>query len=910
MALGDGIRRNIARVSQIERDRYRDAVVLLNSRYYPDGVSKWVKQDEIHEVTHVHDGPSFLTWHRELCNRYEALLREIDPDLSLHYWDWTQDPRDADDGSGGTVDLLTTDFMGAATGAVGAPFAGFPSITRNVNGGAAGAPGVPSDNDIITFADGEAQEDQYNVFRRKLEGEHGSGVEPGVNVHGYIGGSIGNPHTAFEDPFVFLLHSNVDRLFAMWQTVPGQEWRLDPAQVYGVETSHITITENMEPWAGGSGLRPWAPPDNQQLVKSSLDITVVAPPCYDTLPTHSPLVEVVNPVAAINFNDVPEGETTARAASFRIYGCSDLDLRVKPGTEPAAPFSILTPGGSVTATHAPGQFVEARIWFGFTGQTPATAEPPQNVTIEAVGTDREFDFTLTANSIAREEVAVMLVLDQSGSMDDPAGTTGSNRIDLLKESAAEFVNLVQADNGVGLVRFDHDAYPVGHATYPGFPVTRINTDSAFDPDRIAARNAVSAHATNPMGATSIGDGVEMGRSTLDPVTGYDHKALVVFTDGLENRDARISDVLASIDSRTFAIGLGNAQQVSTAALNALTQSTGGYLLLTGSLSGSLDHYFLLTKYFLQVLASVTNNQIIVDPNGFIGPGVRVRIPFDVDEGDIICTPILLHELPIVRFSLEAPNGAIVMPADITALGGVFNAQERMSNYRFTLPSVAGGVDVHGGRWHAVLEVDEKVLRRHIDVFAERKRDPQAMSRLVAHGVRYSFTAQTYSNLRMDATLTQDSLEPGATLRLRAKLREYGIPVERRARVRAEVHHPDGTTAWVDLFEQDAGMFETTVAAARTGVYRFRVIAEGHTLKGRAFTREQLLTGAALIGGDGPWPFGRDGDDGGREDLCRLVECLIETGAFAQLLDMNGVDPKALLHCLKDYCQPKSALPPR
>ena len=31
-------------------------------------------------------------WHRELRNRYERLLQEIDPDVALHYWDWATDP--------------------------------------------------------------------------------------------------------------------------------------------------------------------------------------------------------------------------------------------------------------------------------------------------------------------------------------------------------------------------------------------------------------------------------------------------------------------------------------------------------------------------------------------------------------------------------------------------------------------------------------------------------------------------------------------------------------------------------------------------------------------------------------------------------------------------------------------------
>ena len=83
MALGDGIRRNVAHVSEEERNRLRDAIVELNNRLYPDGVSKWVKQDKIHEATHVHGGPSFVPWHRELINRFERLLQEIAPDVSL-----------------------------------------------------------------------------------------------------------------------------------------------------------------------------------------------------------------------------------------------------------------------------------------------------------------------------------------------------------------------------------------------------------------------------------------------------------------------------------------------------------------------------------------------------------------------------------------------------------------------------------------------------------------------------------------------------------------------------------------------------------------------------------------------------------------------------------------------------------
>src|SRR5216683_445306 len=122
MALGDGIRRNVATVSKLERDRLRDAIIKLHTdHHYPGtkgdlplqgGVSFWFKRDEIHDATHVHSCPPFLTWHRELVNRFEALIRQVDRQLSLHYWDWTQDPRAAPDGAGGTVNLFTEEFMG------------------------------------------------------------------------------------------------------------------------------------------------------------------------------------------------------------------------------------------------------------------------------------------------------------------------------------------------------------------------------------------------------------------------------------------------------------------------------------------------------------------------------------------------------------------------------------------------------------------------------------------------------------------------------------------------------------------------------------------------------------------------------------------------------------------------------
>ena len=45
-------------------------------------------------------------------NRFEALLRVVDPELSLHYWDWTTDPRQQIDEDGNVWNMFDSGFFG------------------------------------------------------------------------------------------------------------------------------------------------------------------------------------------------------------------------------------------------------------------------------------------------------------------------------------------------------------------------------------------------------------------------------------------------------------------------------------------------------------------------------------------------------------------------------------------------------------------------------------------------------------------------------------------------------------------------------------------------------------------------------------------------------------------------------
>jgi hypothetical protein len=967
MALGDGIRRNIAHVDPAERAMLRDAIIELHHRFFPGsrsdtppgGVSWWFKQDEIHQATHVHGGPEFLPWHRELTNRFEELLRQINPQLSLHYWDFRDDPRNIPSGNigggaTGNVNLFDSDFMGSSSGSAGDPWlsAGFydpqagtaghppdrdftdnpvdpPSdIPRTRSPLVPGSPPQPYDTTNQSDAIGVNNGQAFPQMRADLENLHNG-------AHGYYANV--SPHNAFRDPFVFLLHSNVDRIYAQWQTDPAHPDRLSEATVYGAEsnldvpvpdllgnTQIQNLTHLVEPWSTGvqisenRPIRPWEPThENQGVPHTYHDISLIAPPCYDTNGTTFRIDEVENPLNAstnrfqVIFNDVPEGETTWRAAVIRIFTCEDTTFRVKPGTEPSAPFGVAV--GQASALHGahPHLFQELRIWFQYTAGAVGTAGPsghddgPVNTTIRCDETDQEFQLELRAHYIHRPTVAVQMVLDQSGSMSDPAGTSGLTRLTVLKDAANLFATVIQDNNGLGIIRFDQDAYPPNDPTFGGMVITKITSDA----DRDTAHNTINAHGAH--GATSVGDGLIMGHAQIAalPPGAFDNAALLLLTDGLENQPASIADAIGAgaTDNRTFAIGLGNEFQVNTGALNAIAGSTGGNLLLSGVLTSGTDDFFRVKKFFLQILAAVTNTSIVRDPTGYINSGTRVKVPFNLSEADIDCRVILLTDYPVVTLAIEAPDGTIIDEGNAAAHGVTFKTDNVTKTASFELPLAFQAQNLQAGTWNAVLEIDKPRYKRELSILADK--DPQAAGALRGKGAQYCVSAHSFSNLRMTADVSQAGYAPGSTLTLRAKLTEYRIPVENRARVRAEVQYPDNSHGVVSLAEIQPGTFEGQLVGNQPGIYRFNVIAEGATYHGAAFTREQLLNAALFIDGQiQPPPIGTDPGDRDSQ-LCQLFMCLLKNEALRRYFAERGLQLDAIAPCFERYCKAITAHAP-
>ncbi len=602
----------------------------------------------------------------------------------------------------------------------------------------------------------------------------------------------------------------------------------------------------------------------------------------------------------IVFNDVPAGTTTVRAARFSVSSCAELTFRITSGptvlTGPAGT-AFGTPLGTVFPSAASPPIRDAFAWVSYQGTAPGDSATG-TVTVRCDETGVDYVIPITANTVVRPTVAVELVLDRSASMDWDAGD-GRKRIDVLHDSAMPFADLLPDDDAVGIVSFDQDGHDVMPITVAGPPV--------FGAGRVAAKAAISAHTPNPAGSTAIGDGVELAHNHLVPETSYDATAMIVLTDGQETDSKYIADVMSIIDDRVFAIGLGTASEIDPVALTALTNGTGGYLLMTGTLDA--NDYYRVSKYYLQILASVTNNDIVVDPDGWIAPGQKQVIPYVLNEADVEADTILLTPAPwAVRFTLETPDGATIDPGVAPTIpGGGYAAAQNNAYYRLSLPALLPGGAAPPGTWNAVLEVDPGGYKKYVSILerlsGENEHARYEYREALAHGVRYNLNVHTFSNLRMTPTLSQTGNEPGATLALRVALTEYGVPFAGRATVWANLERPDGTSAYLALPETDPGVFETSVVGTIPGIYAFDVHAAGTTLRRAAFTREQTLTAALWVGGDHDPPTTKGDGDGGQR-ICELLTCLLDEALGPEAwkrLEAAGIRVDVLRKCLEVIC---------
>jgi len=265
-------RKNGASASAGEKADYVSAIQTIDTAtfQFPDLVTYFDKQNSVHFALFnlgIHSSLRFLPWHREFVNRYESLLREVKPALTLLYWDWNTDPNPTITGGAG--------FMGASSGVVGAPFATF-GISRAKPVGAPSSTYLMPGYETGTILPSASFSSLWNNI------EHFSHDD----AHCYISGTLCTGNAA-RDPLFFMLHANCDRIWAKWQrqnSANVDPWT--PNQAYDASQGAAAITSDLRPWDGTDGFSPWqnqipGDPNGYVIFKTPAHHSIVYPPIYD-----------------------------------------------------------------------------------------------------------------------------------------------------------------------------------------------------------------------------------------------------------------------------------------------------------------------------------------------------------------------------------------------------------------------------------------------------------------------------------------------------------------------------------------------------------------------------------------------------------------------------------------------------
>ncbi len=248
------IRKNISKMSTAEKTAFVNAVLALkadttSSRPAAANADGARNRYDVYVWIHsmvmnaAHKGAAFTPWHREFLRQFELELQHVsgNPKMTIPYWDCVKDRTASDAGYPFTANFMGGMGTGADNRVNTGAFAERAGWILNVISGQ--ATGTRRDNtnylrrrtgqnpnqlperadlnmalartsyDRAPFAEGGNRPNPSTIassFRKILEYDLHNGP------HEWIGGNM-LPHTSPNDPVFYLHHSNIDRIWAVWQ---------------------------------------------------------------------------------------------------------------------------------------------------------------------------------------------------------------------------------------------------------------------------------------------------------------------------------------------------------------------------------------------------------------------------------------------------------------------------------------------------------------------------------------------------------------------------------------------------------------------------------------------------------------------------------------------------------------------
>lgn len=236
------IRKNANTLTTGERDRFLTAFSVLNG----SGAGRFSDLRDMHRlrsIAEAHGDFGFPPWHRAYLLDLERELQAIDPSVALPYWRFDQ----------AAPKVFSLRFMGLpnSLGRVqfnaGHPLIAWrtdnqPGITRRMGFQPdAVPPNLLSEAATLTLG---GPGNAYGPFEDDME------IDPHGRAHTRFRGFVSSLETAARDPLFFMLHCNVDRLWAKWQWMFR---RMDPADPDAYQDSQVDrighrLNDTMWPW--------------------------------------------------------------------------------------------------------------------------------------------------------------------------------------------------------------------------------------------------------------------------------------------------------------------------------------------------------------------------------------------------------------------------------------------------------------------------------------------------------------------------------------------------------------------------------------------------------------------------------------------------------------------------------------
>ncbi len=463
--------------------------------------------------------------------------------------------------------------------------------------------------------------------------------------------------------------------------------------------------------------------------------------------------------------------------------------------------------------------------------------------------------TLTGEGISPIPIDNVLVLDRSFSMNESAGPR--RKIDALQTAADMYLHLLREETGsgtgdkIGFVRYnqDNDVYLtldfIGSA---GAPATHLaEAENKVSPAAIADPGRLL-----PAGNTGIGGAMQTAAGMLLGSPADRKHVMVVLTDGQENVDPRILDVIGPVraaDSnlKMYSVGLGSL--IEPDKLQAITNVGNGYHQVTDDLNGT-SRYDLETFYF-KIFSNASEMDLVVDPTTPVlvsGANSVIVNTARIVSSDRSATFLVLDE-PYLRafYNLELvdPSGQIIVLG--TTVGGIPVHQLQRYNYtiyRVIFPEVALAPSYVGdwvlrltpnGRWSPTVVRDSLANRKQTDYI-------NPYQGLVPIG----FATAVKSNYRLAVSVLPSSYLPGANVKLTASLSDRGWPsvtgeVFVDATTPSNTVYPgirlydDGTHG--DAVSADGTWTNHFLQTGESGSYKFFFHAVGENERGELAPRE-------------------------------------------------------------------------